>query len=265
MNCGQTKDQVYITFTFGAAKLRPDHTTLKKPNLTPKRFLLISLDIQITPEALGFTVLITLIARIIETNKAAFVDEVNFVNTYEDLALEFQELPEVKSVEITVPIYLDPVIEPVEQPQIEVVQLNQNENLVEPADGENALEQEAENLNNMQAELEAENLNDVQVELEAQGGNLRRSQRIQKPAINTQDYMVYLQEAEFDWGEENDPTNFSQAISSEQSTKWTEAMEAELKSMYDNQVWELVEPTGDHKAIGCEWVFKTKRCADGSI
>ncbi|XP_040363163.1 secreted RxLR effector protein 161-like [Rosa chinensis] len=36
-------------------------------------------------------------------------------------------------------------------------------------------------------------------------------------------------------------------------------MEAELKSKYDNNVWELVEPTGIHKPIGCKWVSKTKR------
>lgn len=42
-------------------------------------------------------------------------------------------------------------------------------------------------------------------------------------------------------------------------------MEAELDSMQKNGVWELVEPVATQKAIGCKWVFKTKRAADGSI
>lgn len=41
-------------------------------------------------------------------------------------------------------------------------------------------------------------------------------------------------------------------------------MKAELKSMEDNQVWKLMEPTRNHKAIGCKCFFKTKRCANGS-
>ena len=37
--------------------------------------------------------------RVIETNKAVFMDEVNFVNAYEDLELEFQELTEIEAIE----------------------------------------------------------------------------------------------------------------------------------------------------------------------
>lgn len=66
-------------------------------------------------------------------------------------------------------------------------------------------------------------------------------------------------------GEDDDPLTFKQAIQSENAEKWNEAMEAELKSMSDNAVWKLVEPTGRHKPIGCKWVFQTKRCAYGSI
>jgi hypothetical protein len=105
----------------------------------------------------------------------------------------------------------------------------------------------------------------VHVDLEPQVQELKRSERAKKPAMNTNDYIVYLQETDFDWGEDNDPVSYSQAIGCDQSAKWTEAMEAELKSMSDNNVWELVEPFGTQRAIGCKWIFKTKRCADSSI
>ena len=50
------------------------------------------------------------------------------------------------------------------------------------------------------------------------------------------DYVIYLQEYEFDIGLENDPINFSQAKQSSNSHKWIEAMEDEMKSMENNDV-----------------------------
>ena len=51
--------------------------------------------------------------------------------------------------------------------------------------------------------------------------------------------MVYLQESEYDLGIDNDPVSFSQAIESENSIKWLDAMKEELKSMDHNKVWDL--------------------------
>ena len=62
---------------------------------------------------------------------------------------------------------------------------------------------------------------------------LRRSQR--RPAI-TDDYVVYLQESDFDIGTRKDPVSFSQAMESDDSSKWMEAMNEELKSMAHNGV-----------------------------
>ena len=73
---------------------------------------------------------------------------------------------------------------------------------------------------------------------------LRRSQRERRSAIPN-DYVVYLQESELDIGIDNDPVSFSQAIECNDSIKWVNAMKDELKSMDQNQVWELVElPNG---------------------
>ncbi|RVW81965.1 Retrovirus-related Pol polyprotein from transposon TNT 1-94 [Vitis vinifera] len=70
---------------------------------------------------------------------------------------------------------------------------------------------------------------------------LRISQRVRRPAISD-DYMVYLQEHEYD-----------------------EAMDDEMNSMYMNGVWDLVELPHGCKPVGCKWVFKTKRDSSGKI
>lgn len=76
---------------------------------------------------------------------------------------------------------------------------------------------------------------------------------------------MYLQEANFDIGDEVDPTSFREAMKSQNVDKWREAMLNELESMKNNQVWELVEPHKSQKLVGSKWVFKTKKDKDGRI
>lgn len=64
---------------------------------------------------------------------------------------------------------------------------------------------------------------------------------------------------------EEDPINFSQAIWSPNSLKWVDAMKDEMKSMANNDVWDLVKLPKGKKPIGCKWIFKTKRDSKGSI
>ena len=94
--------------------------------------------------------------------------------------------------------------------------------------------------------------------------DLRRSQRKRKHAISD-DYVVYLQESNYDIGIKRDPLSFSQAIESNDSEKWYDAMKEELKSMVQNDVWDLVELPNDCKRVDCKWVFKTKRDSTGNI
>ena len=81
---------------------------------------------------------------------------------------------------------------------------------------------------------------------------------MRKPAI-VSDYVVYLQELDYDIGAENDPETFSQVISCKESNLWYDAMKDEMNSMASNGVWNLVELPDGAKAIGCKWVFKTKK------
>ncbi|KAJ9535448.1 hypothetical protein OSB04_un001427, partial [Centaurea solstitialis] len=93
----------------------------------------------------------------------------------------------------------------------------------------------------------------------------KRSTRERRSAI-PDDYIVFLQEHETQIGiREDDPINLKEALSSSNSQKWIDAMADEMKSMKDNDVWDLVELPKDTKPIGYKWIFKTKKDSNGNI
>ena len=47
--------------------------------------------------------------------------------------------------------------------------------------------------------------------------------------------------------------------------EWIGAMSSEMDSLYDNDVWNLVELPKGQKVVGSKWVFKLKRNEDGSV
>jgi hypothetical protein len=63
----------------------------------------------------------------------------------------------------------------------------------------------------------------------------------------------------------NEPANYEKAMMSPDSGKWLDAMKFELGSMSENQVWTLVDPPSDHKAVECKWIFKSKMDADDNV
>ena len=93
---------------------------------------------------------------------------------------------------------------------------------------------------------------------------LRRSIRERRLVI-LDDYIIYLQEHEFDMGLEDDPISFSQTKQCINSKNWIDAIKDEMKSMEDNDVWDLVELPKGVKPIGCKWIFKTKRDSKGNV
>ncbi|KAL0446541.1 UNVERIFIED_CONTAM: putative mitochondrial protein [Sesamum latifolium] len=105
---------------------------------------------------------------------------------------------------------------------------------------------------------------DLQTYSENVDATLRRSARIKRSAIPG-DYMVYLQESEFNIVAENDPEMFSQAMISRKFNLWYDAMKDEMNSMAFNKIWDLVELPDGFKAIECKWVFKTKKDSLGNI
>ena len=49
------------------------------------------------------------------------------------------------------------------------------------------------------------------------------------------------------------------------SGKWQDAMNSEMESMKENQVWTLVDLPDSRKAVECKWIFKKKTDADGNV
>ena len=64
---------------------------------------------------------------------------------------------------------------------------------------------------------------------------------------------------------DDEPTSYKDAMLSEDSDKWHDAMKSEIQSMYDNQVWNLIDPPPSVKPVGCKWVFKKKTDMDGNV
>jgi len=82
--------------------------------------------------------------------------------------------------------------------------------------------------------------------------SLRRSDRERRSTI-PDDYIIFLQEHEDDIGLiEDDPIKFCQAMRSSNSQNWINAMKDEMKSMQDNDVWDLLKLPKSVKPIGCK-------------
>ena len=88
--------------------------------------------------------------------------------------------------------------------------------------------------------------------------SLRRYIRERRSAI-PDDYIIFLQEHEVDVNlAEDDSINLQQVLQSPNSHKWINAMKYDMKSMEDNDVWDLIELPKGLKPIGYKWIFKTK-------
>ncbi|KAA0058181.1 gag/pol protein [Cucumis melo var. makuwa] len=59
------------------------------------------------------------------------------------------------------------------------------------------------------------------------------------------------------------PLTFKKAMEDVDKDEWIKAMNLELESMYFNSVWDLVDQPDGVKPIGCKWIYKRKRGADG--
>ena len=55
---------------------------------------------------------------------------------------------------------------------------------------------------------------------------------------------------------ETDPYNYNETIQDKDATLWQKTMKTEMKSMYSNQVWNLVDAPNGIKPIWCKWIYK---------
>ena len=63
----------------------------------------------------------------------------------------------------------------------------------------------------------------------------------------------------------DEPTIYKEAMADPKATKWKEVMESEIKSVYNNQVWNLVDQQLGRKIVGCKWISKKKTYMHGNV
>ena len=94
---------------------------------------------------------------------------------------------------------------------------------------------------------------------------LRRSGRVPRQLDRYYGFLIRDGDpVELDENDE-DLITYMDAIQRPDSEKWLEAMKSEMESMKVNDVWTLVDSPEGVKSIGCKWVFKRKRGADGKV
>ena len=112
------------------------------------------------------------------------------------------------------------------------------------------------------SETSSKDTEDIQEELPTDNTTeptLRRSGRERRPPD------FYGVEANTVGELQNEPASIEDVLQSPKKDKWMNAMEQEMKSLKENEVWELVELPKDRKTVGCRWVYKLKSGPDGSI
>ncbi|CAI7877714.1 unnamed protein product [Closterium sp. NIES-53] len=63
----------------------------------------------------------------------------------------------------------------------------------------------------------------------------------------------------------DDPSTHTEALASPDASLWKQAMEKELASIKENDVFELVDPPKGAYLVGCKWVLKKKLGPDGGV
>ena len=59
-----------------------------------------------------------------------------------------------------------------------------------------------------------------------------------------------------------DPLSYEEAV---KSSKWRQAMDAEIRSIEKNETWSLTELQAGAKKIGVKWIYKTKLNEFGEV
>ncbi|GKC90774.1 retrotransposon protein, putative, ty1-copia subclass [Tanacetum coccineum] len=91
---------------------------------------------------------------------------------------------------------------------------------------------------------------------------IRRSTRTRCP---TDRMCLYIDAEEHELGDLGELANYKAALLDHESDKWLNAMNVEMQSMKDNEVWVLVELPHNGKTVGSKWLFKIKTDMDGAV
>ncbi|GJS97588.1 retrotransposon protein, putative, ty1-copia subclass [Tanacetum coccineum] len=74
--------------------------------------------------------------------------------------------------------------------------------------------------------------------------------------------LLYIDTEEHELGDLGEPANYRAALLDPESKKWLDAMNVEMQSMKDNDVWVLVELPPNARTVGSKWLFKKKTDMD---
>nr|GEU36623.1 hypothetical protein [Tanacetum cinerariifolium] len=76
---------------------------------------------------------------------------------------------------------------------------------------------------------------------------------------------LYIDAKEHELGDLGEPANYKAALLDLEFKKWLDAMNVEMQSMKDNDVWVLVELPPNARTVGSKWLFKKKTNMNGTI
>ncbi|GKF28836.1 retrotransposon protein, putative, ty1-copia subclass, partial [Tanacetum coccineum] len=91
---------------------------------------------------------------------------------------------------------------------------------------------------------------------------IRRSTRTRRP---TDQLCLYVDAEEHKIGDLGKPANYKAALLDPEYNKWLNAINVEMQSMRDNEVWKLVDISPNGKTLGHKRLFKKKTDMDGAI
>ena len=86
---------------------------------------------------------------------------------------------------------------------------------------------------------------------------IRRGTKVERPSQRFLDSINSI--------DENEPLSLKDVLNKQDRAKWKEAIKMEYKSLMDKKTWDLVQLPQDRQPLGCKWIFKIKREADGSL
>ncbi|GJS97145.1 retrotransposon protein, putative, ty1-copia subclass [Tanacetum coccineum] len=76
---------------------------------------------------------------------------------------------------------------------------------------------------------------------------------------------LYIDAEEQELGDLGEPTTYKAALLDSESDKWFDAMNVEMQSMKDNEVWDLVNLHPNGKTVGSKWLLKKKTDMNGAV
>ncbi|GJR90450.1 retrotransposon protein, putative, ty1-copia subclass [Tanacetum coccineum] len=76
---------------------------------------------------------------------------------------------------------------------------------------------------------------------------------------------LYVDAEEHELGDLGEPANYKAALLDAESDKWLNAMNMEMQSIKNNEVWDLVDLLPNRKIVGSKWLFKKKTDMDGAV